>query len=316
MLLWFATNFGRFILFSGVFNTENKTENMGTVHGPKLASGYSPWGPAACAAWQPTRPNGPWPSQSGLAPRRPGRPSHSARHAGQRGDRGHGCHSGAARGGIAVSAMVTDNLSGWSGAGQTKVAGGRRHRGAQHGRTTARTPAAASVRWWHEADGGGNGGILGRDAGARRGFAIEARDEGRATGRSQTERKRAWPWRCDSTQSRRKKGGKGEGVRLVVQGSMGDGGVGGATHATAAEEGPGRRPRPDHGGHGQRTAAHVASREMSESWHVGPAMKFNFFLNASNSFKLDSTQNWPSRTPKHLNKIWLESTWNKEQCAL
>jgi hypothetical protein len=43
------------------------------------------------------------------------------------------------------------------------------------------------------------------------------------------------------------------------------GGVSGATHATAAEEGPGRRPRPDHGGHGQRTTAHVASREMSES---------------------------------------------------
>jgi hypothetical protein len=93
------------------YNSEKKMENKGTVHGPKLARGYSPRGPAACATWQPTRPNGPRPSQPKLAPRRPGRPSHSARrqHAPW-----HGHHARGARGGVAtVSGMTVEVLCDW-----------------------------------------------------------------------------------------------------------------------------------------------------------------------------------------------------------
>jgi hypothetical protein len=42
------------------------------------------------------------------------------------------------------------------------------------------------------------------------------------------------------------------------------GGVGGVTRGMTVEEGPTRRLRPSHGGHRQRTAVHVVSREMSE----------------------------------------------------
>jgi hypothetical protein len=42
------------------------------------------------------------------------------------------------------------------------------------------------------------------------------------------------------------------------------GGVGGATRATAVEEGPGQRLRPSPGRHMQRAAAYITSREMSE----------------------------------------------------
>jgi hypothetical protein len=55
-----------------------------------------------------------------------------------------------------------------------------------------------------------------------------------------------------------------------TRGRMGEG-VGGVARGTATEEGPDRRPRPDHGRHGQHAAAHVTSRGMSEreSWLVG-----------------------------------------------
>jgi hypothetical protein len=59
-----------------------------------------------------------------------------------------------------------------------------------------------------------------------------------------------------------KGGGRGMGVRS--SGPRNGGGVDGVTRGTVAEEGPGRQPRPGHGGHRQHVAAHVASREMSE----------------------------------------------------
>jgi hypothetical protein len=48
------------------------------------------------------------------------------------------------------------------------------------------------------------------------------------------------------------------GFGLVVQGMVGEGGVDGAMRGMAAEEGPG------HDRHGQRVAAYVTSRQMSE----------------------------------------------------
>jgi hypothetical protein len=60
----------------------------------------------------------------------------------------------------------------------------------------------------------------------------------------------------------RARGGRDMGVRS--SGPRNGGGVDGVTRGTVAEEGPGRQPRPSHGGHRQHVAAHVASREMSE----------------------------------------------------
>jgi hypothetical protein len=77
-----------------------------------------------------------------------------------------------------------------------------------------------------------------------------------------------WLTWCSVARARRcyNNGGKGVGwgVRLVAAWRKGWRGVGSVTRGVAVEEEPGRQPRPRHGGHRHRTAAHVVSRGMSE----------------------------------------------------